>query len=94
MNGFNTGDWVWVPDQDKVMVAAEVVGNFMPGQPGSLRLDNSIFSQDGQLDVCAGTPNSTSLAAWQAQGHDKGTELGVWPGDAQLALQARQLLGF
>jgi hypothetical protein len=39
MNGFNTGDWVWVPDQDKVVVAAEVVGNFMPGQPGSLRLD-------------------------------------------------------
>jgi hypothetical protein len=61
---------------------------------GVLVGNNSIFSQDGQLDVCAGTPNSTRLAAWQAQGHDKGTELGVWPGDAQLALQVRQLLGF
>jgi hypothetical protein len=39
MNGFNTGDWVWMPDQDKIVVAAEVVGTFMPVQPGSLRLD-------------------------------------------------------
>lgn len=51
---------------------------------------NAVYSVDGTLKVCGG---KVDFAEWQKQGHDADSTLGKWPPAAQLAAQARALLG-
>jgi hypothetical protein len=59
MNSFNAGEWVWMPDKEDVVVAAEVVESFMPGQQGSLRLDSGEVRCSPNL-ICARVALNTS----------------------------------
>ena len=50
--------------------------------------DNTIWSPTGAITECG-----TSLANWQAQGHDLGTTAGPYPADSVVLAIARGLLG-
>lgn len=57
------------------------------GQSPVLVGNNSVYTQDGTLSECG-----VSLQQWQAQGHDLGTTVAVWPQDDDLITQVRAVL--
>ena len=50
--------------------------------------DNRVFSKTGTLSVCG-----MNFSQWQAEGHDKGTTVGVWPSDEAVVAMGWAVLG-
>ena len=72
-----------------VMTGASVGGFSCDGDAKTVVHDNAYFTPSGNVSEC-----KMDLAAWQAQGNDKGSSVGKLPADATIIGWAKELLSF
>ena len=75
---------------NKAVLTGTNVGGFTcSGDGATVVHDNAYYTSTGNISEC-----KMDLTAWQAQGGDKGSTVGMYPKDDEIIGWAKEMLGF